>query len=119
MILNQTKYAMDLLEGAQMLGCKLISTHMVTKIKTISEDDEPYSDPEFYRSIVEGLQYFTITRLDLAFSVNYVCQFMHRPKVLHFKMVKRIFRYVQGTFQLGFRFFNNCSLQLKAFSDAD
>jgi len=33
-------------------------------------------DPLLYHSIVRALQYVTITRPDLSYSVNKVCQFM-------------------------------------------
>jgi hypothetical protein len=32
-----------------------------------------------YKSIVGGLQYSTLTRPDLAFVVNKVCQYLHCP----------------------------------------
>ena len=35
-------------------------------------DNTSFSDPTFYRSIVGALQYLTLTRPDLSFSVNYV-----------------------------------------------
>lgn len=47
-----------------------------------------------YRSIVGALQYATITRPDLAFSVNKVCQFMSNPKTSHWVAVKRLLRYI-------------------------
>ena len=40
-------------------------------------EGDPLPDPTSYRSIVGALQYCTITRPDLSFAVNQVCQFMH------------------------------------------
>ncbi|KAL6326076.1 hypothetical protein AAG906_000951 [Vitis piasezkii] len=50
----------------------------------------PFSNTQLYRSIVGALQYATITRLDITYSVNRVCQFMQSPLTTHWKAIKRI-----------------------------
>jgi histone deacetylase 1/2 len=72
-----------------------------------------------YRSIVGALQYLTLTRPDLAFSVNKVCQYLHAPTTEHWTAVKRILRYVKDTLKLGITFTKSSSTLLSAFSDAD
>jgi hypothetical protein len=47
-------------------------------------------DSTNYRSIVGALQYITLTRPDIAFLVNKVCQFLHAPTIVHWITVKRI-----------------------------
>jgi histone deacetylase 1/2 len=54
-----------------------------------------------YRSTVGGLQYFTLTRHDISFAVNKVCQFLSKPTDAHWEAVKRILHYVKGTVQTG------------------
>ncbi|KAL0540025.1 hypothetical protein IC582_024253 [Cucumis melo] len=56
----------------------------------------PFNDPSLYRRLVGSLQYLTFTRPDIAFSVNRVSQFMHKPTVIHFSAIKRILRYLRG-----------------------
>lgn len=51
-------------------------------------------DVTLYRSIVGALQYATITRPKISYTVNRVCQFMHSPTDTHWKAVKRILRYL-------------------------
>jgi hypothetical protein len=46
---------------------------------------------QLYRSIVGTLQYLTLTRPDISFSVNKVCQYLHSPTTVHLTAVKRIF----------------------------
>jgi histone deacetylase 1/2 len=77
------------------------------------------ADSSQYRSIVGALQYLTLTRLDLSFSVNKVCQYLHAPTTAHWTAVKRILRYVKSTSQLGITFRKSSSTLLSAFSDAD
>ncbi|GKV25872.1 hypothetical protein SLEP1_g35253 [Rubroshorea leprosula] len=95
LFLCQAKYAKDLLHRAQMDGCKLISTPMATKDRAIT-DDKLFHDPTFYRSVVGGLQYLTLTHPDNSYAVNFACQFMHEPTMGHFRIVKRILRYING-----------------------
>lgn len=51
--------------------------------------------------------------------MNYVSQFMHAPTVDHFKLVRRILRYLKGTISLGLHLKSNTPLTLSAFYDAD
>lgn len=48
-----------------------------------------------------ALYKLTVTRLEIAFSVNKVSQFMNSPLDTHFKAVKRILRYLKGTVHHG------------------
>ena len=80
-----------------MSSCKPISTPMPSKGQHLPNCNELYPDPTHYKSIVGGLQYLTFTRPDISYSVNFVCQFMHAPTLAHYKLVKRILRYVCGT----------------------
>ncbi|KAL0560587.1 hypothetical protein IC582_000996 [Cucumis melo] len=78
----------------------------------------PFNDPSLYRRLVGSLQYLTFTRPDIAFSVNRVSQFMHKPTVIHFSAVKRILRYLHGTPTLGIKF-RKGSFSLQTFCDSD
>jgi hypothetical protein len=76
-------------------------------------------DSTQYRSIVGALQYVTLTRHGLCFSVNKVCQYLHAPTTTHWTAVKRILRYIQGTKHVGITFQLSSSTLLSAYSDAD
>jgi hypothetical protein len=66
-----------------------------------------------------ALQYQTLTRPDLQFSVNMVCQFLHSPTTVHWEAVKRILRYGKGTLRLGLWFIKLDSTVVSTFADAD
>ena len=51
--------------------------------------------------MVGALQYFSMTRLDIAYAVHVVFQYMHAPYTTHLHAIKRIFRYFQGTLTFG------------------
>ncbi|CAH9065651.1 unnamed protein product, partial [Cuscuta europaea] len=67
----------------------------------LSASGDPMDDPHLYRSIVGALQYVTITRPEISYAVNRVCQFMHAPTVTHWQAVKRLLRYLKGTITTG------------------
>ena len=83
LFLSQTKYALDLLQRADMIEAKPISTLFVVG-QHLSTTRKLFSDPTLFRSLAGALQYLTITRPDLSFSVNFICQYMHAPTEDHF-----------------------------------
>jgi histone deacetylase 1/2 len=72
-----------------------------------------------YKSVVGALQYLTMTRPDISYSVNKVCQYLHAPTSVHWMAVKRIIRYLKHTMHLGMNIRRSQSLLVSAFSDAD
>lgn len=54
-------------------------------------------EPHHYLSIVGALQYVTLTRPEIAYTVNKLCQFLSSPLETHWRAVKRILRYLSGT----------------------
>ncbi|RVW50763.1 Retrovirus-related Pol polyprotein from transposon RE2 [Vitis vinifera] len=71
------------------------------------------------RSVVGASEYITITRPKIAFSVNKVCQFMQKPLDTHWKAIKRILRYLNGTTDLGIVLKPSETMNLVGFYDAD
>ena len=116
--MSQSHYDLTILERANMVDCKPMSTSLEAKNRT-SSNNVLLEDPSYFRGLVSALQYLTLTRLDLSYSVNYASQFMHAPTVVHLKMVQRILRYVKGTIDIGLHFTSHTTLDLCAFSDAD
>ena len=71
--LSQTKYIQDLLTRVGFAGCKPIAILMTTSHTLSVSDGSLLADPSQYRNIVGALQYCTITRPDIFFSVNKLC----------------------------------------------
>ncbi|XP_019176085.1 PREDICTED: uncharacterized protein LOC109171513 [Ipomoea nil] len=70
--LSQRRYMQDILSRSGMTNCKALATSaLVTQPATPSTD--PFENPMQYRRIVGALQYLTISRPDLAYSVNRLC----------------------------------------------
>lgn len=116
--LCQHKYISDLLFRAGMFDCKPIATPMVFGISLSLHDGDPLFNPIDYWSVVGALQYCTITRPDIFFAVNKVCQFLHAPTTVHWLAVKRILRYLKGTMTHGLQL-TDSHLTLSCFTDVD
>ncbi|GKE45852.1 retrovirus-related pol polyprotein from transposon TNT 1-94, partial [Tanacetum coccineum] len=64
-------------------------------------------------------RYLTSTRPDLSYSVGVVSRFMENPKYAHWKVLKRILRYVKGTESLGLFYSSSKEYTLTGYSDSD
>ena len=76
-------------------------------------------DQKTYRGMIESLLYLTATRPDIQFSVCLCARFQTCPLESHFAAIKRIFRYLVGTKDIGFWYPINCNLDLVAYTDSD
>jgi hypothetical protein len=82
--LSQGKYASDVLHRVGMVNCKPCTTPLRTSGKLRIGSGELLSpeDATRYRSVVGALQYLTLTRPDLSFSVNCVSFYMHQLLII-------------------------------------
>ncbi|XP_019054959.1 PREDICTED: uncharacterized protein LOC109115419 [Nelumbo nucifera] len=117
--LSQRKYIHDLLVKTKMHKAKPIHTLMVASTKLDVTHGSPLLDATKYRNVVGALQYITLTRPDISFSVNKVCHFMKEPTDVHWSAVKRIIRYLKSTIDHVIIFCSSQELALEAFSGAD
>ena len=102
-----------------MLEAKPVTTPMASTTSLSAFDGEPFPDHTLFRSTVGALQYLSITRPDIAFAVNKLSQFMHKPTLTHWQAVKRLLRYLKHTIQFGLQIYRSSCHTLQAFSDAD
>jgi histone deacetylase 1/2 len=116
--LHQSKYIVDLLNRANMTGAKPYQSPCISGKKLSKFDSDPLLDSSLYRHIVGALQYCTLTRPDIAFSVNQLCQFLHAPTTTHFTATKRVLRYLKSTVEHGI-YFSKGFLQLHGYCDSD
>lgn len=120
-VLTQEKYALDLLKKVGMSECKPMATPLSTSKKLSRHEETPLrsNDTMKYRSVVGALQYLTLTRPDIVYSVNKVCQFLQLPTTIHWAAVKQILRYIKSSINLGLKIQKSRSTLVSGFSDAD
>lgn len=119
LLLSQRNYIKDLLTRSKMLHAKPITSPMRASLQLSKFDSPSFDDVTLFRSIVGGLQYFSLTRPDISYVVNKVCQFMNTPKLSHWVAVKRILCYLKATINHGLFFSSQSSFKLQAYSDVD
>ena len=118
LFLSQRSYILDLLSRSGMSDCQPSRTPPDIGAK-LSADGDPLSDPTLYRSITGALQYATLTRPDISYSVQQACLFMHDPRAPHLAHVRRILRYLKGTLDHGLLINSSSPTSLTVYSDAD
>ncbi|KAF5441902.1 hypothetical protein F2P56_037146 [Juglans regia] len=82
LFLSQTKYALDILQRANMVEAKPITTPFEVG-HHLTIEGKLFSDHTLFRSLAGVLQYLKITRLDLSFSVNSIASTGHHGLQLH------------------------------------
>ena len=116
--LSQRKYVLDLLKETGMLGCKPVDTPIEVN-HNLKENVGEMVYTERYQRLVGRLIYLSHTRLDIAYAVSLVSQFMHSPRTIHLDVVFRILRYLKSNLGKELLFSNNGHLGIEAFADAD
>jgi hypothetical protein len=112
---HEAKYTKDILKKIKMDDLKHLSTPMsITTALDANEDGEPVNQKE-YRSMIGSLLYLTATRPDIQFSVCLCAHFQASPRTSHRQAVKRIFRYLRYTHELGLWHSVSSSLSLLCF----
>lgn len=115
----QTQYIKDLLKKYGLENCKPANTPMGTNCRLEKTDSSDEVDQTLYRGMIGSLLYLTASRPDIAFSVGVCARYQACPRESHLKCVKRIFKYLHGTRDLGLFYPRNSSLDLVGYCDAD
>lgn len=107
--LSHRKYALDLLQETGMFACQL----------AIKADQVPV-DKGRYQQLVGKLMYLAHTRLDPAYALSIISQYMHNPDEHHMNVVMRILRYIKFVPKKGILFTKNEKHQdIEVYTDAD
>ncbi|GJW70798.1 retrovirus-related pol polyprotein from transposon TNT 1-94 [Tanacetum coccineum] len=98
--INQAKYALEILKKHNMDNCHSIST--------------PLATGHFSLPLV-----LDISRPDLVAAVGYCARYQATTTQKHLNEVKRIFKYLTGTINMGLWYPKDSGFELTVFSDAD
>nr|GEV05910.1 uncharacterized mitochondrial protein AtMg00810-like [Tanacetum cinerariifolium] len=98
---------------------KSIGTPLATKPKLDADLSGKPVDQTNYLSMIGSLMYLTSSRPDLVQAVCYCARYQARPIEKHLKEVKRIFRYLKGTINMGRWYPKDSRFELNAFSYVD
>ncbi|GJU79084.1 retrovirus-related pol polyprotein from transposon TNT 1-94 [Tanacetum coccineum] len=112
------KYAQEILKKHGMTSCDSIGTPMATKHLDADLSGTPV-DQTKYRSMVGALMYLTASRPDIVHATCYCARYQAKPTEKHLTAVKRIFRYLKDSINMGLWYPKDTGFELTAFSDSD
>ncbi|XP_047308518.1 secreted RxLR effector protein 161-like [Impatiens glandulifera] len=97
-----------------------VNIHLTTLFSPQTDEEKNYMTRVLYSSVVGSLMYVIVcTRLDLARAVSVVSRFMVQLVKEHWQAVKRIFRYLRGTFDVGLIYGGDTQCLITGYSDSD
>ncbi|KAL6321050.1 hypothetical protein AAG906_012034 [Vitis piasezkii] len=82
-LLSQQSYIVYLFTRTKMMDAKPVHTPLPTTPPITLHSGSSLKDPTKYRTIVGSLQYLLITQPNIAFAVNKLSQYMHKPTTEH------------------------------------
>ncbi|KAK2428124.1 putative mitochondrial protein [Trifolium repens] len=115
----QEKYIKDLLKKYKMSEAKIMTTPMHPSTNLDKDENGKHVFEKEYRGMIGSLLYLTASRPDIVFSVGLCARFQTSPRESHLTAVKRIFRYLVGTPDVGLWYKKGSHFDLKAYCDAD
>ncbi|GJT01119.1 retrovirus-related pol polyprotein from transposon TNT 1-94, partial [Tanacetum coccineum] len=116
--ISQSQYTMDILKKHGMEKYETVSTPMATT-KLDANLQGTLVDETKYHSMIGGLMYLNASRPDIAF-VTFVCaRYQALPTEKHLKEVKRIFRYLRQSINMGLWYSKDSGFKLIAYADVD
>ncbi|GKD84768.1 retrovirus-related pol polyprotein from transposon TNT 1-94 [Tanacetum coccineum] len=117
--INQAKYALETLKKYGMDLSDPVDTPMVDRLKLDEDLMGIPVDQTRFRGMVGSLMYLTASRPDLVFAVCMCTRYQAKPTKKHFEAIKRVFRYLKGTINMGLWYPKDNAMSLTAYADAD
>ncbi|GJY64365.1 retrovirus-related pol polyprotein from transposon TNT 1-94 [Tanacetum coccineum] len=117
--LNQSKYAFEIIKKYGLLTSDFVDTPMVEKKKLDKDLQGKPVDATLYRGMIGSLMYLTSSRPDLIYAVCLCARYQAKPIEKHLHALKRIFRYLKGTINMGLWYSKDSDMSLTAHSDAN
>ncbi|XP_074324070.1 putative mitochondrial protein AtMg00240 [Apium graveolens] len=94
-------------------------TPMATTTKLDQDESGKKVDITHYRGMIGSLLYLTASCPDIMFAICLCVRFQADPKESHLIAVKRIFRYLKGTLNLGIWYPKDTGFDLIGYTDSD
>nr|XP_016489903.1 PREDICTED: uncharacterized mitochondrial protein AtMg00810-like [Nicotiana tabacum] len=105
-VMSQRKYALELIAEMRLRGVKSAGTPLEANVKLTSEEydrfvhyqssseteDKLLADAGKYQRLIGRLLYLTMTRVDIAYVVQVLSQYMHEPKQSRMEATLRVVR---------------------------
>ncbi|GJX17915.1 retrovirus-related pol polyprotein from transposon TNT 1-94 [Tanacetum coccineum] len=117
--INQSNYALEMIKKYGMESSDPNDTSMVERTKLDEDPQGIQVNPTHYHSMVGSLMYLTSSIPDLVIDVCMCGRYHARPTETHLTAVKRVFRYLKGTINMGLWYSKDTINELTTYADAD
>ncbi|KAG7579132.1 Reverse transcriptase RNA-dependent DNA polymerase [Arabidopsis thaliana x Arabidopsis arenosa] len=116
--IKQERYAQGTFVDTKMDSCNLTHVPMESNLKILKVENKQEIDATMYRRAIGCLRYLLHTRIDMAFAVGVLSQYMQSPKESDGQALKHVLRYRKGTTILGLHFKRDGSRRVIGYSDS-
>ncbi|GJV32996.1 retrovirus-related pol polyprotein from transposon TNT 1-94 [Tanacetum coccineum] len=117
--INQSKYASEIVKKYGLNSTNSVDTPMIENKKLDEDLQGKQVDATFYHDMIGSLMYLTASRPDLNYVVCLRARYQAKPTEKHLQAVKQIFRYLNGTINMGLWYSKDTDMSLTAYADAD
>ncbi|KAJ4976591.1 hypothetical protein NE237_001697 [Protea cynaroides] len=117
--ISQQGYTKEMCKKFKMSDCNPINTPVEIGIKLSKNEDGELVDPTFFKSLVGSLRYLTYIKPDILYRVGLVSRYIEAPTTTHWKMTKRILRYIKGTLKFDLFYSSSNDFKLIGYSNSD
>nr|GEX25257.1 hypothetical protein [Tanacetum cinerariifolium] len=114
-----SKYMLEILKKYRKESCDPVGTQVEIKDKLDLDQNGTPVDATIYHSMIGALMYLTSSRPNIVNATCLCARYQAKPTEKHLKEVKRIFRYLRGTVNMGLWYTKDSGFELTGFSDAD
>nr|GEW23260.1 hypothetical protein [Tanacetum cinerariifolium] len=115
----KTTFLNGILKEEAYVGQPPVPTPMVERAKLKLDLVGKPVDHTDYRSMIGSLMYVTSSGPDIMFATCMCARYQANPNEHHVSAIKRIFRYLKGTINLGLLYPKDSGFDITAYSDAD
>jgi hypothetical protein len=102
-----------------MADCNVVFNPIVPSFKLVKESTSTAVNNTLYMQIIGNMMYLTSTRPDIMFVVNMLSRHLTHPTKIHLQVVKRMLRYIKGTFAYGIFYKHEGNEELLGYTDSD
>ncbi|XP_019258791.1 PREDICTED: uncharacterized protein LOC109237004 [Nicotiana attenuata] len=118
-VISQRKFVLDLLKEYNCMDYSSLASPLDSIVKLKAKEGTTLTDPTYYRKLVGKLNFLTNTRIDIAYSVQYLSQLMQDPREPYLKAAFHLLRYLKGDLSMGIFMSHdpNCNIRAYCYSD--
>ncbi|GJX59088.1 retrovirus-related pol polyprotein from transposon TNT 1-94 [Tanacetum coccineum] len=117
--INQAKYASEIVKKYGLNTTDSVDAPMIETMKLDKDLQGKPVDATLYRGMIGSLMYLTASRPDLNYDVCLCARYQAKPTEKHLQSVKQIFRYLNGTINMGLWYSKDTDMSLTTYANAD